>query len=161
VGHFPRNLEDQYANYLTQNTAHSLINFEHCVSNPKDFEGYSENSWGITASLNYNGYSAHSPTNDLGVITPTAALSSFPYTPTESKKALEYFYYSLNDELWGEYGFYDAYSIQFSWFADSYLAIDQGPIITMIENYRTGQLWDLFMKDQEVLDGLSLLGFSY
>ena len=161
IGLDPRGLEDQYANYLEQNVAHALINFEHCKRNPNNYFGYSENSWGLTASDNNNGYAAHSPTHDLGVITPTAALSSFPYTPTESRAALEYFYYRLNDNLWGDYGFYDAFSEHYNWYADGYLAIDQGPIIAMIENYRTQLLWDLFMKDNDVRNGLMKLGFTF
>ena len=160
IGLDPRGLEDQYANYFDQNKAHSLINYEYCKANPKEYKGYSENCWGITASDDNNGYSAHSPTNDLGIITPTAALSSFPYTPKESTKALEYFYYTMNDKLWGEYGFYDAFSEQYNWFSDGYLAIDQGPIVAMIENYRTQLLWSLFMQDQQVKNGLQKLGFT-
>ena len=137
IGLDPRGLKDQYAdNYFEQNKAHSLINYEYCKANPKNFRGYSEDSWGLTASDNNNGYSAHSPTNDLGIITPTAALSSFPYTPVESKKALDYFYYEKNSKLWGPYGFYDAFSEHHNWYSDGYLAIDQGPIIAMIENYK-------------------------
>lgn len=161
IGLDPRGLKDQYANdYFEQNKVHSLINYKYCKANPKNFKGYGEDSWGLTASDNNNGYSAHSPTNDLGVITPTAALSSFPYTPVESKKALEYFYYKLNNKLWGVYGFYDAFSEHHNWYANGYLAIDQGPIVAMIENYRTQLLWTLFMKDQNVKDGLVKLGFS-
>ena len=161
IGLDPRELKDQYTdNYFEQNKAHSLINYEYCKANPKNFKGYNENSWGLTASDNNNGYSAHSPTNDLGIITPTAALSSFPYTPAESKKALEYFYYKQNKKLWGIYGFYDAFSEHFNWYADGYLAIDQGSIVAMIENYRTKLLWILFMKDQEIKNGLIKLGFS-
>ncbi|WP_245949303.1 glucoamylase family protein [Echinicola strongylocentroti] len=161
LGLDPRNLSDQYANYWEQNTAHSLINQAYCQQNPKGFIGYSDEVWGLTASDNPNGYSAHSPTNDLGVITPTAALSSFPYTPDASMDALQFFYYKLGDKLWGEHGFYDAFNITENWYADSYLAIDQGPIILMIENHRTGLLWEVFMKDQEVQSGLDRLGFSY
>ncbi|WP_424493333.1 glucoamylase family protein [Salinimicrobium sp. GXAS 041] len=161
IGLDPRNLQDQYANYWQQNTNHALINYEYAVRNPKGFEGYGENSWGLTASDNHEGYSAHSPTNDLGVITPTAALSSFPYTPEESMAALRHFYEDLNDELWGEYGFYDAFSEEHNWFSNGYLAIDQGPIVAMIENYRTGLPWELFMANDEIQEGLDLLGFSY
>lgn len=160
IGLDPRGLSDQYANYFDQNKAHSLINYEYCKANPKGYKGYSENSWGLTASDNNMGYSAHSPTNDLGIISPTAALSSFPYTPVESRKALEYFYYQQNDKLWGNYGFYDAFSEHYNWVSDGYLAIDQGPIIAMIENYRTQLLWSLFMQDQEIKDGLTKLGFT-
>lgn len=161
IGLDPRNLQDQYASYWEQNTAHSLINYEYAVRNPKNFEGYGKNSWGLTASDSKDGYAAHSPTNDLGVITPTAALSSFPYTPEKSMNALRYFYEELGDDLWGNMGFYDAFSEEYNWYADGYLAIDQGPIIAMIENYRTQLLWDLFMANPEISAGLDKLGFSY
>jgi len=161
MGLDPRNLQDQYANYWEQNTNHSLINYEYCVDNPKDYIAYSAQCWGLTASDNHEGYSAHSPTNDLGVITPTAAISSIPYTIDESLEAIRHFYYILGDKLWGEYGFYDAFNFSEEWIADSYLAIDQGPIICMVENYRSGLLWDLFMSAPEVQSGLIKLGFTY
>jgi hypothetical protein len=161
LGLDPRNLSDTYGNYWTQNVNHSKINHAYSAANPKKFVGYSDESWGLTASDNQSGYSAHSPTNDLGVITPTAALSSFPYTPTESMKALKFFYYTIGDRLWGQYGFYDAYNFTESWVASSYLAIDQGPIIVMIENHRTGLLWNLFMSAPEVQAGLDKLSFTY
>lgn len=160
IGLDPNGLQDQYANYFEQNKAHALINYEYCKDNPKNFKGYGENSWGLTASDNKDGYSAHSPSNDLGTISPTAALSSFPYTPKESKQALEYFYYKQNKKLWGKYGFCDAFSEQYNWYSNGYIAIDQGPIIAMIENYRTKQLWNLFMKNKDVQNGLKKLGFS-
>jgi hypothetical protein len=161
LGLDPRNLSDGYANYWTQNVNHSMINHAYVVANPRNWVGYSDESWGLTASDNHNGYSAHSPTNDLGVISPTAALSSFPYTPEESMKALKFFYYDIGDRLWGDYGFYDAYNLTEGWTANSYLAIDQGPIVVMIENYRTGLLWDLFISAPEVQAGLTKLGFTY
>ena len=161
IGLDPRNLEDRYADYWTQNEHHTLINYEYVQDNPKGYEGYSEESWGLTASDSYEGYAAHSPTNDLGVISPTAALSAFPYTPEKSMRALRHFYYDLGEELWGPYGFYDAFSIEHDWFSDGYLAIDQGPIVAMIENYRTELLWDLFMSNEEVKEGLDKLEFNY
>ncbi|WP_373492740.1 glucoamylase family protein [Aquiflexum sp.] len=161
LGLDPRNLIDQYANYWEQNRNHTLINQAHAVQNPLGFVGYSEDSWGFTASDNHLGYNAHSPTNDMGVITPTAALSSFPYTPEASMKALEFFYYQMGDRLWGEYGFYDAFNVTEEWYASSYLAIDQGPIILMIENHRSALLWDLFMQDPDVKAGLEKLNFNY
>lgn len=160
LGINPRSLTDAYANYETQTVNHSRINYEYCKANPKGYSGYSENSWGLTASDIPGGYGASSPTNDKGVIAPTAALSSFPYTPTESMKALKFFYYKLGDKLWGEYGFYDAFSLSSQWFASSTLAIDQGPIIVMIENHRSGLLWDLFMSAPEVKAGMKKLGFQ-
>ncbi|MCB0586587.1 MAG: beta-glucosidase, partial [Phaeodactylibacter sp.] len=161
LGLDPRNLEDQYANYWTQNVNHSLINYQYCVQNPKRYYGYSGQSWGLTASDSYIGYTAHSPTNDRGVITPTAAVSSIPYTPEESLAAIRHFYYDIGDRLWGEYGFYDSFHPTNNWEADSFLAIDQGPMICMIENYRTALLWNLFMTAPEVHQGLDALGFSY
>lgn len=161
LGLDPRNLSDRYAQYWEQNRAHTLINRAHSIANPGNYVGYSANSWGLTASDNPNGYLAHEPTRDNGTITPTAALSSMPYTPEESMQALRHFYYVLGDKLWGEYGFYDAFNPTQAWWARSYLAIDQGPIIIMIENHRTGLLWDLFMSAPEVQRGLDLLDFEY
>lgn len=161
LGLDPRNLKDQYADYWQQNVNHSLINQRYCADNPKDYVGYSALCWGLTASDNHQGYVAHSPNNDLGVITPTAAISSLPYTPEASLAAIRHFYYQLGDQLWGEYGFYDAFNPTQSWTASSYLAIDQGPIICMIENYRSQLLWDLFMSAPEVQKGLRKLGFSF
>lgn len=160
LGLDPRNLEDQFANFWDQNRSHTLINYNYCVANPKLFIGYSADCWGLTASDNGSGYSAHSPTNDLGVITPTAALSSFPYTPEESMRALKFFYYTLGDRIWKEYGFVDAFDLEEGWYANSFLAIDQGPIIVMIENHRTGLLWDLFMSCPEIQQGKQVLGFK-
>jgi len=161
LGLDPRNLSDVYANYMMQNTNHSLINWSHCVSNPKKYPNYNTSCWGLTASDIPSGYGVSEPTNDRGVIAPTAAVSSLPYTPGQSMDAIRYFYYILGDKLWGPYGFYDAFSISQNWWADSYLAIDQGPQVCMIENYRSGMLWDLFMLAPEVKNGLTKLGFQY
>lgn len=159
LGLDPRGLSDDYANYWDQNVAHSLINHAYCVENPKGFRGYGPACWGLTASDNFEGYNAHSPTNDLGVITPTAALSSMPYTPDESLAALRHFYHGLGDRIWGEYGFTDAFCESRDWYAQSNLAIDQGPIIIMIENHLSGLIWELFMSCPEIRSGLAELGF--
>jgi hypothetical protein len=161
LGLDPRNLHDQYANYWDQNVHQSLINWTYCYTNPNDFLGYSPVCWGLTASDNPWGYDAQSPTNDLGVITPTAAVSALPYTPVQSMNAIRFFYYTLGDHLWGDYGFYDAFDPSEGWWADSYLAIDEGPIVCMIENSRTQLLWNLFMSNPKVNPGLTKLGFSY
>jgi hypothetical protein len=160
LGLNPRDLSDAYTNYWEHNKNHVLINYHYCVENPKQYKGYSENSWGLTASYSINGYAAHQPSEDLGVISPTAALASFPYTPEQSMKAARYFYDSLEGKLWGSYGFYDAFSEQYQWFPQRYLAIDQGPIVVMIENYRSGLIWDLFMSAPEIQEGLKKLGFE-
>ena len=160
LGIKPNGLSDQYANYQTQVTNHTKINYEYCKANPQNYFGYSSSTWGLTASDIQNGYTASSPTNDVGVIAPTAAVSSIPYTPIESMRALKFFYYILGDKLWKQYGFVDAFALKDPWFADSFLAIDQGPIIIMIENYRTQLLWNLFVSSPEVKTGMLTLGFS-
>jgi hypothetical protein len=161
LGLDPRNLQDMYGNYWTQNVSHSLINWAYCADNPKNHLGYSDACWGLTASDQPSGYGVHEPTNDNGTITPSAAVSSLPYSPGQSMDAIRHFYYILGDRLWGPYGFYDAFNVKENWWADSYIAIDQGPIICMIENYRSGLLWDLFMSSPEVQQGLTKLGFTY
>ena len=160
LGINPNGLSDAYANYQTQNMAHSQINYNYCVANPKSYFGYSNSCWGLTASDISGSYTASSPTNDQGYIAPTAAISSMPYTPTQSLNALRFFYYKLGDKIWGNYGFVDAFSLNSLWYAPSFLAIDQGPQIVMIENYRSGLIWNLFMSCPEIKTGMKYLGFS-
>jgi len=160
LGINPNGLSDAYASYDVQNKAHATINYNYCVANPNGYYGYGPNCWGLTASDIASGYTASSPTNDVGTIAPTAAIASLPYTPTQSMQALRYFYYKLGDKTWGPYGFYDAFDLDSIWFANSDLAIDEGPIVDMIENYRSGLLWNLFMSCPEVKTGMKNLGFQ-
>ena len=155
----PKGLKDQYADYWNVVRNHAMSNYKYCVENPKHYTGYGPDCWGLTASYSTEGYSAHSPGNDLGVITPTAALSSFPYTPEQSMAALKGFY-GRGESIWGKYGFYDAFSPASGWTLPRYLAIDQCTIAPMIENYRTGLLWRLFMSCPEVQQGLEKLGMT-
>ena len=161
MGFDPREKKDAYANYFDQNRNHSLINQSWCIDNPFNYEGYSEECWGLTASDDPWGYSAHAPGSsaDNGTITPAAAIPSMPYTPNESLGALKHFYREHGEQLWGDYGFYDAFNLKQDWFADSYIAIDQGPIINMIENYRSGLLWQYFMTAPEISPALEAIGF--
>jgi len=156
----PRGLSDAYADYWKQNVAHTQINHAYCVRNPRHYKGYGPTSWGLTAGDSVNGYAGHSPTDDKGVITPSAALASFPYAPAEAMTALRGFHDHLGDKIWGRFGFIDGFSEQYDWFADSYLAISQGPIVVMIENYRTGLIWKLFMSVPEIQAGMKKLGFK-
>jgi hypothetical protein len=160
LGLDPRGLKDRYADYWEQNVHHTLINREHCVRNPNHFKGYGEHCWGLTASDDHLGYHAHAPDHDLGVISPTAALSSFPYTPQYSISALRHFYFDLGSKIWRKHGFVDAFSETCDWYARSHVGIDQGAIIGMIENYRSGLLWRLFMSCPEIWHGLMLLDFD-
>lgn len=161
LGLDPRGLKDRYADYWQENVNQSLINYNWCISNPLNFKGYGSNNWGLTSSYSVKGYSGHAPNrqSDLGVISPTAALSSMPYTPKQSITAMKHWYYNRN-KLWGEYGFYDAFSETAAYFPKRYLAIDQGPIVVMMENYRSGLLWKLFMSSPEIKQGLKKLGFQ-
>jgi hypothetical protein len=164
LGLSPKGLSDEFANYWTANVNHSKINYQYCVENPEGFTDYGENCWGLTASYSRNsdgslGYNAHKPGNDTGVISPTAAISSIVYTPQQSLKAMHYFY-EHKEDLMGPAGFYDAFSPEYDfWVAEAYLAIDQGPEIVMIENYRTELLWNLFMQNEDIQNGLTKLGF--
>ena len=166
LGLNPTYLSDQYANYWDLNFNHTSINYQYSVSNPKGYADYGSDCWGLTASYTRNsdgsiGYNAHKPGNDTGVISPTAAISSIVYTPQKSLDAM-HFFYSKKDKLLGPAGFYDAFSPEYNyWVAEAYLAIDQGPQIVMIENYRTGLLWNLFMQNEDVQNGLENLGFNY
>ncbi|WP_425555652.1 glucoamylase family protein [Flavivirga amylovorans] len=160
VGLNPYGLSDTYADYwkLVQNQAR--IHHKHSLKNPKNYKGYGDSIWGLTSSYSMKGYKGHRPNNDLGVIAPTAALSSFPYTPKESMKMLKKLYKD-HDSLIGKYGPYDAFSFEHNWYTPRYLAIDQGPIPLMIENYRSGMLWELFMANKDVKSGLDKLGFTH
>lgn len=159
LGLDPRGLKDRYADYWEQVTAHARINYEHCVRNPEGHTGYGPDCWGLTSSDGNEGYAAYQPIWDKGVISPTAALASMPYTPAESMRALRYFM-RRGERLWRRYGFTDAFNEGADWVGDDWLAIDQGPIVVMIENHRTGLLWRLFMSCPEVQHGLTVLGFE-
>jgi hypothetical protein len=159
LGLDPRGLEDRYAHYWQQNVAHSLINYEHCVRNPAGHKGYGPACWGLTAGDNVCGYAMHSPANDLGVVAPTAALGCFPYTPEQSLSALRHFATRWGDRVWGDCGFTSAFNEGEAWHSTEWVGIDQGPIVVMIENYRSGLLWNLFMSCPEVATGLHRLGF--
>lgn len=162
LGLNPNGLSDQYANYADVVTNHAKINIEYAKLNPNQFQGYgADKGWGWTASYTTTGYTAHHPDNDkAGVISPTAAIASIPYTPEESTAFINYLFSNLKDKTWGKYGFYDAYSETENWFPERYLAIDQGPIVVMIQNHKDAFIWDLFMNAPDVQEGLKKLGFS-
>jgi hypothetical protein len=161
LGLDPRGLKDRYADYWEENTNQTLINHDWCVDNPKKYKGYGADNWGLTASYSVRFYVAHAPgEEDKGVISPTAALSSMPYTPEQSMMALRNWYNNKKDSIYGPFGFYDAFSDHYNWYPKKYLAIDQGPAVVMMENYRSGLLWNLFMTCPEIKTGLKKLGFE-
>ncbi len=161
LGLNPKGLKDAYGDYWQLNVSHALAQYRYCVDNPEHYAGYGPDCWGLSSSYSIRGYSNHHPGHDLGVITPTAAISSIPYTPEESMAFLRYMYAPERDSLIGVYGPYDAFSEENKWYVQRYIAIDQGTMPIMIENYRTGFIWKLFMGAPEVQKGLSKLGFSY
>lgn len=162
LGIDPRGLKDQYADYWAEHVGTVKIHHAYAVANPGGWKNYSDKCWGLTASDDPNGYTAHQPVhNDNGTISPTAALASIPYAPAEAIKALKYFYRERGSDLWGKYGPRDAFNDQLGWVRDAWLGIDQGPIMVMTENYRTALLWNLVMKDPDVKAGLEKLGFQY
>jgi hypothetical protein len=162
LGFDPRGIRDRYTNYFENSRALSAINRAYCIDNPRHFAGYGKSVWGLTASDDPWGYLAHAPdrNHDNGTITPTAALSAFPYTPEESMEAFRQFYRELGSRLWGVYGFRDAFNLQENWFARLYLALDQAPIVAMIENHRSGLLWKVFMANPEIRPALGRIGFQ-
>jgi hypothetical protein len=162
LGINPRGLSDKYADYWQEHVNTAKIHHAYAVENPEGHPSYSDKTWGLTASDDPDGYTAHQPmNNDNGTISPTAALASMPYTPDESMKALKYFYRERGGDLFGIYGPYDAFNDERDWVQEAYIGIDQGPIVVMIENHRTGLLWNTVMKDADLQAGLDKLGFEY
>lgn len=163
LGLNPTGLQDKYCpSYFNEMRNLTLVNRAYCIRNPKHYVGFGPDCWGLTASYSVNGYAAHAPNEreDLGVISPTAALSSIVYTPKYSLQVMRHLY-NMGEKVFGPYGFYDAFSETDNWYPKRYLAIDQGPIVVMIENYRSGLLWNLFMSHPDVQNGLKKLGFMY
>ncbi|MDR5589538.1 glucoamylase family protein [Christiangramia sp. SM2212] len=156
LGLDPHKMEDQYVNYFENNKKIVEINYRYSMENPGSYEGYAENSWGLTASDGPLGYKAREakPSQDDGTIAPTGAIASFPYTPEKSMKALKHFYRENGSFLWGEYGFRDAFNLSEDWVAPIFMGLNQAPMTVMIENHRTGLLWNLFMQNEEVKEAL-------
>jgi len=161
VGFDPRNKRDRFCDYFANNRNTTLIQRAYAIENPAGHRGYGESLWGLTASMGPDGYHVCGPgKNDDGTIAPTAAASALPYTPAESLACLKHLYEAYGKRLWGEFGFKDAFNLDRDWYAEGYLAIDQGPIIAMIENYRTGLCWRMFMTNPEIAPMLKAIGWQ-
>jgi exo beta-1,2-glucooligosaccharide sophorohydrolase (non-reducing end) len=160
LGFDPRPWRDPCCNYFENNCAISRIHHAYALANPGHHTGYGENVWGLTASRGPDGYNAFQPRDDNGTVAPTAALSAMPYTPRESMAALKHYYHTLGNRLWGDFGFKDAFNLDRNWIERGYLAIDQGPIVVMIENHRSGLCWRLFMANEEIPRALSASGWT-
>jgi len=162
MGFDSRGIRDRFTDYFENNRNLALINRAYCIENPEHHKGYGPDSWGLTASDGPWGYVPHAPDprNDTGTMTPTGALASFPYIPEASMAALKHFYRDLGDRLWGIYGPRDAFNLDHNWFAPIYMGLNQMPITAMIENYRTGLLWRLFMSNPEMKPMLERIAFQ-
>ena len=159
LGLNPHQFTDKYVNYFENNKRIAEINLRYCIENPNKHKGYGEDFWGLTASDGTDNYSADEPTvrGDKGKLTATGALASFPYTPEASMKALRNYYRNYGQYLYGYYGFRDAIDLDKNWCSPIYMGLNQAPVVVMIENYRSKLLWDLFMANTEVQQGVEKL----
>jgi hypothetical protein len=158
MGFDPRGIRDRYTNYFENNRAIALINHAYCVENPNGFAGYGADTWGLSAGINGGG-GRPLPRDDNGTINVMASLASMPYTPEESLAALKHYYRDLGAKVWGIYGFHDGFNETQNWFEEVYMALNQAPTTVMIENHRTGLVWDLFMANPEIQPALDAIGF--
>jgi len=158
----PRGIHDRFADYFENSRSMAKINLAYCEKNPGHHKGYGSNFWGLTASDGADGYMPHEPTlkMDDGTMTFSAALSSFPYTPQASMAMLKHIYRDLGDQVWGVYGPRDAINLDEDWISPIFMGLNQAPITVMIENYRTGLIWKLFMSNPEIKPMLEKVGFK-
>jgi hypothetical protein len=185
-----RGIQDPYmrsrgSDYFVNSVRATYANRAYCIANPGRWEGYGELVWGVTASDGpfhssgsdlggkpFRAYWARAAgpdaSSDDGTIAPTAAGGSVPFAPEVAIPTLMSFRERFGDRLYGKYGFKDAFNLSYpgkpggtpGWFADTYLGIDQGPILLMTENYRTGFVWELLKKSAYVTAGLRRAGFT-
>jgi hypothetical protein len=153
---------DNFKNYFENSIHASLANRQWCIDNSETSATYSAKSWGLTACDGPDGYKAYGApygTND-GTVAPTAAIGSIVFTPNYSMDVIKNLYNNYKDRVWGKYGFVDSYNWQRDWVSDKYIGIDQGPIVLMIENYRTGLIWKYFMQNECIKKASNLCGFK-
>lgn len=161
MGFDPRGMHDRFADYFDQNRAQALINQAYCIQNPQHFKGYGADDWGLTAVDGPGGYVPYEPTPSLddGTLAPTGAISAMPYAPKASMAALLHFYRDLGAQVWGIYGFRDAFNLQQNWYSGITMGLNQAPMVVMIENYRTGLVWKNFMANPGIPAALKRIGF--
>jgi hypothetical protein len=166
MGFDPRGIHDKYTDYFDQNRNMATINLKYCERNPAGYAAYGADDWGITAVDGPAGYVPYEPNPannyelDDGTLAPTGAISSMPYLPEASMRALKHFYRDEGAELWGPFGFRDAFNQQQDWVANINMGLNQAPMVVMIENYRTGLIWKTFMKNPEIRPALERIGFE-
>ena len=162
-------MKDYNLNYFENSRRATLAQRAYSIANPGKHKGYSDTLWGITASdippslHNGNTYGAHGAPpaqDDDGTIVPTAPISSLPFAPDEVMPVIKNMWNNYNSQLWSKYGFRDAFNLNINWWGPDVIGIDQGPIIIMIENYRTGSVWKRFMQNPDVQRGLAVAKFT-
>lgn len=159
-----QNKNDGYADYFYNSIQATLANRQFCLDSAKSFPAsYQNNCWGLTACIGPEGYMAYgaSPGSAVsdGTVSPTAAGGSIVFTPEKSIQVLKYIFRTHYKQMWGKYGFSDSMNLEKNWFAKDAYAINQGPILLMIENLRTGLIWKLFMKNRYIQKGMALAKF--
>lgn len=159
MGFDPRGLRDRYTNYFKNNRAITRINHAFCVDNPRKHVGYAPNCWGLSVGINSGGGKPY-PRDDNGTISVMASLASMPYTPEESLAALKHFYRDHGPKIFGIFGFHDGFNETQNWFEEVYMALNQAPITVMIENHRSGFVWNQFMANPEIKPALEAIGFK-
>lgn len=162
IGLDPRRMADSFVTegYFIRNVKQTLSNRGYCLYEAPAANRYSQNFWGLTASQIKDDYAASGPLNDRGVVAPTAALASIIYTPHYSLEVLQNLKEGFGGRFWGRFGPYDAISLRDDWVSPHTLAIDQLPMVSMVENYRSGLLWRLLMDDPDIQRGLEAAGMK-
>jgi exo beta-1,2-glucooligosaccharide sophorohydrolase (non-reducing end) len=161
MGFDPRGIHDRFTDYFDNNRAQTLINQQYCIHNPHHWQGYGEDTWGLTAVDGPEGYTPYEATFDLddGTIAPTGAISAFAYAPQPSMAALKHYYRDLGAQVWSIYGFRDAFNLQRNWYSGITMGLNQAPMVVMIENQRSGLVWKNFMTNPEFQTALKNIGF--
>jgi len=162
-----RHVGDTYMNgqtstYFENSHRAALAQQQYCIADPGGFAGYNALIWGLTASDDPYGYSAHGAPpaqNDNGTIAFTASGGAMAFASEISLPALKNFYTNGKKKFWTPYGFIDAFNLSVAWYDNAELGIDQGPIVIMTENYRNQNVWRLFMQNPEIQNGLQRAGF--
>ena len=178
-----RGLTDEYMSdkgidYFENSRRATYVQRQYAIDNPHGWVGYDSLCWGITASdgpgesynfgdrefLAYAGRGTSGPDYnyfDDGTIAPYGPLSSLPFAPEIVIPTIRSINERLGDRIWGRYGYYDSFNMTAQWVNDDFIGIDQGPMLIMIENFRTGLVWNYVMKDPVITEGLKKLGFKY
>ncbi|OGS24699.1 MAG: hypothetical protein A3J70_05875, partial [Elusimicrobia bacterium RIFCSPHIGHO2_02_FULL_61_10] len=159
-----RNKHDRYADYFENSRQATLANRAFCARKKKSYRTYDDDVWGLTACDGPDGYRAYGgppapPIHD-GTVAPTAAGGSIVFAPDEAIQCMKTMKERHGGKLWGKYGFSDAFNVDRDWWDKDVIGIDQGAMLLMIENYRTGLIWELFMRQDWVKRAMDAVGFK-